>query len=548
MVRANYNGREHGLRRTRTNQLNSASAMTPAHYLRPLLAPRSIALVGASERAGSLGRIVYENLLGGGFQGDAFAVNPRHATVLGRRSYASLSALGRSIDLAVICAPPREVPAIITEARGRASAAVIMSGAPAASVAEYQQWRRQLADARENAGIRVLGPASFGVIRTSLGLNATYGQTIALPGRLALISQSGAMVGALLDFARLAAIGFSSVIALGAGADVGFAELLDFASNDADTDAVLLYVESVRPEPPFTAARLFMSALRALARAKPVIVLKAGRHRDRADHGPRADEVFEAVFRRAGTMRVHTYTQLFAAARILAMGRLPRGNRIAIVSNGRGPGLLAADRAVDTNVALARFSEETCAQLRKMLPREHEITNPLDVHGEATPERFAAAVATVLHDPEVDATRVACVAACCASNRHCERRGRGCEKRRQAGARRMARCPRSARSAQGARSRERRGLLQPGECHRGVLAFGRIRAQSRVAARSSATRTGICDTGLRQNRARREAGAAIGPDDIGSACRPITAFGFRHRYRASQGAQRATPRRFAQCR
>ena len=374
--------------------------MAPSHYLRPLLAPDSVALVGASERPGSPGRVVYQNMLAGEFKGALYAVNPGHAKVLGRPAYASLAAIGRPIDLAVICAPPAAVPNVLKCERGLLRAAAILSGTPMATPTDDRRWRRELVANARASGVRILGPASFGVIRTSQGLNATLGAATALPGRLALLSQSGAMVGALLDFARSAGIGFASVAALGAGSDVDISELLEFALADIETEGIVLYIETV-PD-----ARRFMSALRAAARTKPVIVLKAGRHAAAAPGTPSSDRVFDAALKRAGTVRVATYTQLFGAARILALGRFPSGNRLAIVTNGRGPGLLVADRAAEVGVALASFTQATVAALKALSRSGSKLANPLDIQGDAPPERFAAALRAVLGDANVDAAVV----------------------------------------------------------------------------------------------------------------------------------------------
>ncbi len=382
-----------------------APSTAPVHYLAPLLAPRSVAVVGASSRPGSLGRVVYENLLAGGFQGELFGVNPAHTAVLGQPAYASLAAIGRPIDLAVICAPFAAAPDILNLGRGQLRGAAILTDAPGGDAAAYRRWRHDLARHARAAGVRVLGPASFGIVRTSLGLNATVGSVAALPGRLSLISQSGAMAMALLDFARTAGIGFASVVAFGAGSDVETSELLEFALTDPETDGIVLYLETVKD------ARRFMSALRVAARAKPVVVLKAGRgDPPPTAHAPAPDRVFDAALRRAGTVRVASYTQLFAAARILAAGRVPRGNRVAIMTNGRGPGLLAADRAAEAGVALAGFTPETRAILAGLLPPGSRIGNPVDLRGEAAPERFAAALSAVLVDDNVDAAIVMQVA------------------------------------------------------------------------------------------------------------------------------------------
>jgi acetyltransferase len=380
-------------------------ALAPSHYLAPLLAPRSIALIGASERANSLGRVVYENLLGGGFKGELFAVNPHYTTLLGRPAYASLAALGRKVDLGIVCSPPATISGILAEARGRLRALAILSRAPNGSDETRRRWRRELCASARAAGVRVLGPQTFGIMRTSLGLNATYGAVTALPGRLTLISQSGAIAAALLDFARVAGIGFASIISVGSGSDVDASELLDFALTDPQTEGILLYLETVGD------ARRFMSALRAAARTKPVIVLKGGRgYADATSHAPSADRVFDAALKRAGTVRVQNYTQLFAAARILASGRLPRGARLAILTNGRGPGLLAADRAIEAGVALAALSRETKAALAQLLPSGSRIENPVDLRGDASPDRFASALRAVLADDRVDAGLVLHVA------------------------------------------------------------------------------------------------------------------------------------------
>jgi acetyltransferase len=370
--------------------------MALGHYLQPLLAPESVALCGASERPGSLGRVVYENLLNGGFRGELHAVNPAHAAVLGRPALPSLTALVQPVDLAVICAPPAAVPGILDECKGRVRGAVVMSGAPTAPAVSYARWRSEIARVARAAELPLLGPASFGVIRTSLGLNATYGAVPALPGRLTLVSQSGSVASALLDFARTAHIGFASVVVLGAVAGVDFGEVLDFALNDGETDGILLYLETLRE------ARPFISALRAAARTKPVVVLKASRHAAVDDDTLSPDQVFEAALKRAGTVRAHSYTQLFAAARLLATGRIPRGNRLAIVTNGRGPALLAADCARDLGVPLAPFSTATKSALASLLPPNVKPVNPVDVCGEALPERFGRAVETVLADATTD--------------------------------------------------------------------------------------------------------------------------------------------------
>jgi acetyltransferase len=372
--------------------------MTLSHYLRPLLMPASVALVGASSKPGSMGRIVMENLLGGDFRGALFAVNPNHRRVLAQRSYPSLGAIGTPVELALIVAPGAVVAAALDDgARAGAKAAVVFTPPPAGAD-EARRWEREILAVATARGIRVLGPHSFGVIRTDIGFNATLGTSVPRQGRLALVAQSGAVCTAMLDFAASAGIGFSTVVALGGAIDVAFGELLDALLHDAETDGILLYTESVGD------ARRFLSALRAAARTKPVVVLKAGRSKERggADR-PSPDEVFEAAMRRAGTVRVKTYAQLFAAARILAMHRMSHGDRLAVVTNGHGPGTLAADSAADRGIALAEFSPATQTALAGLLPPNIACRNPLNVRGDATPRRIAAAVDAALSDPQVDA-------------------------------------------------------------------------------------------------------------------------------------------------
>jgi acetyltransferase len=370
------------------------------HHLRPLLVPESVALVGATARVGSLGRVVLENLLDGGFKGDLHLVNPRHRRILGKRCFASLSAIGKPVELALIAVPCAAVRSVLADgARAGVKAAVLLS-APPTDEGDARRWERDLLATAKKRRIRLLGPHAFGVIRPHVGLNATMGAAVARPGRLALIAQSGAVCTAILNFATPIGIGFSTVVALGGAYDVQVGELLDALLRDPDTDAILLYLENVRD------ARGFLSALRAAARTKPVVVLRAGRSHEKglAEHGaPTPDAVFEAAMRRAGTVRVMSYTQLFLAARILAMGKVPRSDRLAIVTNGYGPGTLAADSACDRGVPLAALTPETQAALAKLLPPGVRCTNPVNVRGDAPPERMAAAIATTLADPNVDA-------------------------------------------------------------------------------------------------------------------------------------------------
>lgn len=378
------------------------------HYLQPLLAPRGVALVGATERDGALGAIVYRNLAAARPRGPLFAVNPKHRALFGQKAYARLGDLPEKPDLAVIVTPARTVAGIVRDA-GKAGirAAVVLTSGFGETGGEGLALQAELIAAAREAGVRVLGPNCLGVMRTDAGLNATFARSPARPGRLALLSQSGAICSAILDWAQGGEIGFSSVISLGGAADVDFGECLDFLVADDATDAILMYVEGIHD------ARRFMSALRAAARVKPVIALKVGRYASGSKAASShtgalvgSDEVFDAALRRAGTVRVKTYTQLFAAARALASSPFPRGERLAIVTNGGGPGVMAADSAAENAVPLATLSEETLRQLDQALPPQWSHGNPIDIIGDAPAERFAAATSAALADPAVDAVLV----------------------------------------------------------------------------------------------------------------------------------------------
>lgn len=382
-----------------------SAAHPPPHPLHPLFAPASIALVGASERAGSVGHAVLANLRGGGFQGSLYWVNPRHATLDGERCYPSLAALPEPVDLAVVTAPAKAVPGIVAEAaRAGTRALAVLSAGFGETGEEGRALEREVAAAARAARIPMLGPNCVGLLRPPIGLNASFARTSAAPGGIALVSQSGAICTALVDWASAVKLGLSSVISLGAAADLDFGSVLDYLRQDSETHSVLLYVEGVRQ------GRSFVSALRSLARCKPVVVLKVGRdaaasRAARSHTGALAgdDAVFDAVLRRCGVVRVHAYHELFAAAKALATLSGPVGNRIGVVTNGGGPGVLAADAAPGAGLELATLSPATIATLDKLLPAHWSRANPVDLIGDATGVRYAAAVTAMLADPGVDA-------------------------------------------------------------------------------------------------------------------------------------------------
>jgi acetyltransferase len=380
----------------------------PRHHLASLFEPASVAVIGATERKGAVGRVLIENMVEARFAGELYAVNPKHRKVLGVPCFPSVAQLPKPVDLAVVVTGAEVVPRVIEEcgAAGIASAVVITAGFSETGPRGADLEHALLANARKH-GLRLIGPNCLGIMRPALGLNATFGRGNARAGSLALVSQSGAICTAMLDWARPNGIGFSSVISLGGSADIDFGEIVDYLSADVATEHILLYIEGIHD------ARRFISALRAAARAKPVIVMKSGRHpsgvRAAVSHTGAmvgADDVFDAALKRTGAVRVTTIGQHVAAAHALSTRVRPRGERLAIVTNGGGPGVLAADRAADLGVALAELSPATIEVLRRALPSNWSQGNPIDVIGDADAARYKAAVTACLADSSVDGVLV----------------------------------------------------------------------------------------------------------------------------------------------
>ncbi|TAJ78719.1 MAG: GNAT family N-acetyltransferase [Gallionellaceae bacterium] len=374
------------------------------HYLTPLFAPKSVAVFGASDRVDAVGQIVFQNMLESGFQGALYPINSKNAEVQGRKAYASISAIEEKIELVVIATPPQTVPDIIDECGKRGvKAAVIITAGFGEIGPEGKELERKVLDNAKRYGIRLVGPNCLGVMRPGIGLNATFNKGGANTGNLALVSQSGALCTAVLDWAQMNDVGFSSVVSMGSSADVDFGEILDYLVSDPQTQNILMYIEGIRE------SRRFMSSLRAAARVKPVILVKVGRH----EAGSKAamshtaslvgsDDAFDAAVRRAGVVRVKTVTELFSAAKALSCGFHPSGNRLAIVTNGGGPGVMATDRASDLGLVMATLSDATMERLNQVLPPNWSHGNPVDVIGDAQVDRYQHAVAVCLEDPNVD--------------------------------------------------------------------------------------------------------------------------------------------------
>jgi acetyltransferase len=378
------------------------------HYLSPLFAPNSIAMFGASNRPDSVGGIVFKNLLDGGFKGEIYAINPKHSEIQGHNAYASLDKIDQPIDLAVVATPASTVPAIVEECGKHGVKSMIILSAGFREVgAAGRALEDKVRDLARSYGIRFLGPNCLGLIRPSIGLNATFGNNNATEGGVALVSQSGALCTAILDWAEGRDVDFSAVVSTGIAADVDFGDILDYLASDPKTTSIILYVEGLQD------ARRFMSGLRAAARAKPVVVLKAGRHSEGAAASMShtgalvgGDEAFSAALDRSGVVRVETISQMFAAAGTLSSRYRSSGDRIAIVTNAGGPAVLAADHIPEVRLRLAELTDGSVKSLDAVLPSTWSKANPVDIIGDAPPDRYANAIRVCLEDPQVDGVLV----------------------------------------------------------------------------------------------------------------------------------------------
>jgi len=370
-----------------------------------LFAPESIALFGASDREDSVGGIVFKNLMTSGFKGRIYGINPRRDVIQGQQAFKSLEEIDEPVDLAVVATPAPSIPAIVEACgeRGIRMMLILSAGFRETGPAgrELEDRVTQMAN---RYGIRLMGPNCLGIIRPDIGLNATFGNNNALPGSLALVSQSGAICTAILDWAAVNQIGFSAVVSTGIAADLDFGDYLDYLVSDPNTSAILLYIEGVYD------ARRFLSSLRAAARIKPVIALKVGRHAAGAAASAShtgalvgSDDTFSAALSRSGVLRVETIGQLFSAARALSSKQHRRpSERLVIITNGGGPGVMAADRAVDQGIELSSLSDETMQRLNAVLPSVWSHSNPVDVIGDAPPERYRETIDICLEDPDID--------------------------------------------------------------------------------------------------------------------------------------------------
>jgi len=377
--------------------------------LESLFQPGSIALIGASPESGSIGAVLTQNLLNADFHGRIMLVNPKHKNIFGTVCYADVTELPETPDLAIIATPPASIPNLVSALgeKGTKGVVVITAGFGEAIAEQGKHLQQQVLNAAKPHLLRLVGPNCVGILVPGIGVNASFAHINATPGKLAFVTQSGAIVTSMLDWAHGQGIGFSHIVSLGDMCDVDFGDMLDYLANDKQTSAILLYVEAV------TNSRKFISAARAAARMKPVIVVKAGRYaegvRAAASHtGALAgsDAVYDAVFRRTGILRVYSIEELFDAAETLATLPRPRGTKLAVLTNGGGLGVLAADSLAEQGGTLAKLSEKTIAGLDKVLPSTWSRGNPVDIIGDAPGSRYADALQILSKDESVDAILV----------------------------------------------------------------------------------------------------------------------------------------------
>ncbi|MCO5105805.1 MAG: GNAT family N-acetyltransferase [Burkholderiaceae bacterium] len=375
-----------------------------------LFEPRSVAVIGASNTPRHVGNVLMRNLLDGGIAGPIMPVNPKYHAVAGVLAYPDVASLPETPELAVVCSPDATVPTVIDALgeRGTAVAVIVNDGLARRCDADGRSLRDAAVEAGRRHGMRLLGPGSLGVLVPHTGLNASLSHVGALPGRLAFVSQSGAICTAVLDWARAKGIGFSHFVALGDCVDVDFGDVLDYLATDPDTGAILLYIDEIRER------RNFMAAARAAARNKPVLAVKSGRAPGLCDEAApgqrgalvRADEVFDAALRRAGILRVYDIDELFAAVETLGRARTFRGEHLAILHNGGGTGVMAVDELRLGGGRCAQLAPDTCAKLAAALPEGAATCNPLDLGVNASAQRYAQCLKTVLADPGVNAVLV----------------------------------------------------------------------------------------------------------------------------------------------
>lgn len=366
--------------------------------------PKSIAVIGASDTLGSAGYRIFRNLIGSGYDGIVYPVNPKREAVQGVQAYPSINNVPKVVDLAIICTPATAVCDVVEQCGIRGIRGILIISAGFKEIgAEGVTREKRLLDLKKQYDLRIVGPNCVGFIMPYLNLNATFAGSMPDKGNIALLSQSGAVCGAILDWAAAAKVGFSSFVSVGSMLDVDFGDLIDYFGMDIHTRSIVLYIESI------TDAKKFMSATKGFARAKPIIVIKSGRYKEGAkaasSHtGALAGEdiIYDAAFRRSGVVRVMDIMDLFNCSSILAKQPRPMGPNIAIVTNAGGPGVLATDSIIEKGGKLAQLSPETIEKLNKVLPAHWSHGNPVDIIGDGDEDRYQQAIEICLEDKNID--------------------------------------------------------------------------------------------------------------------------------------------------
>lgn len=374
-----------------------------SHPLDWIFKPKSVALIGASERPGSVGRTVLWNLISSPFGGTIYPVNPKRPNILGIRSYPSIRELPEVPDLVIVCTPAEGVPALLTDcvAMGVPGGIVISAGFKETGEAG-RRLEAQILEAIQGR-MRIIGPNCLGVMNPVAGLNATFANNMARPGNVAFISQSGALCTAVLDWSQRENVGFSGFVSIGSMLDVNWGDLIDYYGSDPRTQSIVIYMETIGD------AASFLSAAREVSLTKPIIVIKAGRTaaaaKAAASHTGSltgSDDVLEAAFRRVGVLRVNSIAEIFYMTEALSKQPRPRGNRLGIVTNAGGPGVLATDALIQGGGELADISNESMKAFNEILPAAWSHNNPVDILGDAEPERYAKSLQIAAKDPNID--------------------------------------------------------------------------------------------------------------------------------------------------
>jgi acetyltransferase len=378
------------------------------HYttspLKSIFSPLNVAVIGATEKEGSVGRTILWNLISSPFGGTVFPVNPKRPSLLGIKTYPTIKDVPDPVDLAVIVTPAPSIPGIIGECiEAGVKGAIIISAGFKETGPEGVKLEQQILEQSQRSGMRIIGPNCLGVMNPMLGLNATFAAGMAHKGNVAFISQSGALCTAVLDWSFKANVGFSAFVSIGSMLDVDWGDLIYYLGDDPHTESIVIYMESIGD------ARSFLSAAREIALIKPIIVIKPGRTegaaRAAASHTGSltgSDEVLEAAFRRAGVLRVDSISDIFSMAEVLGKQPRPKGPRLTILTNAGGPGVLATDKLLTTGGELAEISTQTTEKLNEFLPAAWSHNNPIDIIGDASPERYAKSLEVAANDPNSD--------------------------------------------------------------------------------------------------------------------------------------------------